>query len=290
LGSGAVEQVLDWNRASINWAGRGGDRGLRGIAFHAGHVYLAASDEIFVFDRFFQLRDSYTCGYLKHCHEIFIDGGMLYVTSTGFDSVIEFDLERHVFTRGYAVRLGRFQRTARKFGIRPRPSLTVFDPNGKGPVRQDTCHVNNVFVENGDIHVSGTGLGHQFRISRSRLSRYARIPFGSHNARPYRDGVLLNHTPTNRVCFISRRGEVLRAFPIPQYEPEKLLRSDLPGDHARPAFGRGLAVLADDLFIAGSSPATVSVYRFEEVLPIESVNLTMDVRNAIHGLEIWPFD
>ena len=55
--SGASEQVIDWNDASISWEGRGADRGLRGIAFSGDEVYLAASDEIFVYDRAFrQLR------------------------------------------------------------------------------------------------------------------------------------------------------------------------------------------------------------------------------------------
>src|SRR5437588_5736088 len=34
LNSGQYDQVIDWNDESINWEGRGGDRGLRGIAFH----------------------------------------------------------------------------------------------------------------------------------------------------------------------------------------------------------------------------------------------------------------
>src|SRR5690242_20839287 len=55
--SGAAEQVIDWNDASISWNGRGAHRGLRRIAFHDDELYLAASDEIFVYDRSFrQLR------------------------------------------------------------------------------------------------------------------------------------------------------------------------------------------------------------------------------------------
>ena len=39
LESAAFEQVVDWNDASINWEGRGMDRGLRGIAFHDAYIY-----------------------------------------------------------------------------------------------------------------------------------------------------------------------------------------------------------------------------------------------------------
>jgi hypothetical protein len=39
----------------------------------------------------------------------------------------------------------------------------------------------------------------------------------------------------------------------------------------------------------GSSPSTVTVYDLADNRRLLSVNLTMDVRNAIHGLEVWPF-
>jgi hypothetical protein len=48
-------------------------------------------------------------------------------------------------------------------------------------------------------------------------------------------------------------------------------------------------VLADGRIVGGCSPATVSLYRSDEEQPVVSVNLSMDVRNAIHGLGVWPF-
>jgi hypothetical protein len=96
----AVRQMLDWNTADIDWSGRGWDRGLRGIAFHDDNVYVAASDELFVFDQQFQQLRSYRNRYLKHCHEITIHRDVLYLTSTGFDSVLAFSLEKQHFTWG----------------------------------------------------------------------------------------------------------------------------------------------------------------------------------------------
>jgi hypothetical protein len=59
---------------------------------------------------------------------------------------------------------------------------------------------------------------------------------------------------------------------------------------ARQGFGRGLCPINERLLAAGSSPSTISVYDLEEGRRVGSVTLSMDVRNAIHGLEIWPFD
>ena len=46
---GRAAMAIDWNTADIDWRGRGWDRGLRGIAFDGDLVYIAASDELFVY-------------------------------------------------------------------------------------------------------------------------------------------------------------------------------------------------------------------------------------------------
>jgi hypothetical protein len=50
-----------------------------------------------------------------------------------------------------------------------------------------------------------------------------------------------------------------------------------------------MCVLGDGLIAGGSSPATVSVYDLDNAKTLKAINLTMDVRNTIHGLEVWPF-
>ncbi|HET9311735.1 MAG TPA: hypothetical protein VFP41_11010 [Actinomycetota bacterium] len=283
-------QVLDWSEADIDWEGRGGDRGLRGIAFHDGLVYLAASDEIFIYDRGFELRGSIRNPYLKHCHEITVSDGHLYMASTGFDSVLEMDLDTQVFTRAWCLRYSDAWKLRRTLNLRIKPSLREYDPSAPGgPEPADTSHVNNVFVLDDAIYACGTRLAALWRIDGRRLQRYARTPFGTHNTRPFRDGVLFNHTKTDRIAYASRDGRVLRSVELPTYPADALEHADLPSDLARPTFGRGLAVLEDGRVVGGSSPATVSVYDIDAGRSVQSVNITMDVRNAVHGLEVWPY-
>ncbi|MCH8160115.1 MAG: hypothetical protein IIA08_09595, partial [Proteobacteria bacterium] len=59
---------------------------------------------------------------------------------------------------------------------------------------------------------------------------------------------------------------------------------------ARQGFGRGLCLVGDRFVAGGSSPSTISLYDLDTNQTVGSVNLTMDIRNAIHGLEPWPFD
>jgi hypothetical protein len=290
LEDGASEQVLDWSDAGISWEGRGGDRGLRGIAFHGSQVYLAASDEIFVFDPGFRRLGSFRNPYLKHCHEIFVRGDRLFATSTGFDAVLEFDLPAARFVRGYQLRFSAVWRARRRFELHPRPRLTIFEQLREDDVEAgDTCHVNSVTADERGIHLCGTALGDLWTIRDGRLHRFAKITYGSHNARPYREGVLLNHTRTDRVAYLNLHGRVVRSWPVHRFGADELEHAGLSEDLARQAFGRGLAILDDDLFVAGSSPATVTVYDFGADEPVSQVTLTRDVRNAVHGLERWPF-
>ena len=266
-------QVVDWNAPGISWEGRGADRGLRGIAFWREHVLLAASDELFVYDPKFQPVASYRGRYLKHCHEICVGGDSVFLTSTGFDSVLVLDLPSGRFTAGFCLRRSTVRRQL-MFG--------KFDPNSDhGPPPGDTVHLNNVHYENGNLFVAGLGLQRMFRLNGGGLEQVARIPPGTHNARPYRDGVLLNDTASDRVVYATREGEVLQAFPVARYPEQALMHSDLPSDHARQAFARGLCVTDGDVIIAGSSPSTVSVYKLGEVESLAALNLTMDVRNSI---------
>lgn len=58
---------------------------------------------------------------------------------------------------------------------------------------------------------------------------------------------------------------------------------------ARQGSGRGLCPIGERFVAGGSSPSTISLYDFDAEQKVVSVNLTMDIRNAIHGLELWPF-
>ncbi len=48
-------------------------------------------------------------------------------------------------------------------------------------------------------------------------------------------------------------------------------------------------MLSNHVVAGGSSPSTVSLYDLRANQRLATVNLTMDIRNAIHGLEVWPF-
>lgn len=83
-----VKQVIDWNDELIDWDGRGGERGLRGIAFYEDMIIIAASNKILFFDQNFKMIKYFSNKYLKSCHERYIKDKFLYLSSTGFDSIL----------------------------------------------------------------------------------------------------------------------------------------------------------------------------------------------------------
>jgi len=286
-----VNKMIDWNCSTINFEGRGLDRGLRGIAFYKNQIYIAASDEVFVFDTSFKVIKSYRNQYLSHCHEINVQDDKLYLTSTGFDSILEFDLEREKFIRGIALR--RFQSSQNRLIFDSVLESVVkgeFEPESYvGPIKGDTSHINNVVPLKDKILVSGVKLSSLYEIDQIKYTKISSLPFWTHNATLYKDGILYHSTARDLVCYQTLEGQILQEYQLPRYDETKLLNTDLPKDHARQSFGRGLCTTEDGLIIVGSSPSTVSVYDFESGNQIKSINLTMDIRNAIHGLEVYPF-
>ena len=297
LDSRDIEQGIDWNDRSINWEGRGGDRGLRGIAFHQNKTYLAASDEIFVYDLQFKLLESFTNRYLKRCHEINIANDILYLTSTDLNSVLEFDLTRRLFIRGYTITRDQPERPNLIGRIRAAVSrrakfrIIQFDPNSEeGPAitpNSSDLHINNVSRTNDSIMISGTRIEALLALKEETLQEYAPLPRGTHNASVYRDGVIYNDTASDRLVIADKNNRIQQTFIMPKYDPAELSHTDVPGDHARQGFARGLCFYGEDIVIGGSSPSTVSAYSLATGQRLKRVNISKDIRNCIHGLELW---
>ena len=170
----------------------------------------------------------------------------------------------------------------------------TFDPRGKdGPLMLNKLHVNNVHCTKGGMYLSGLRTGGMLLFNGREVQMSAELPAGSHNARPFRDGVLFNDTEADALRYAGRgEGVEDRAFRVPRYDPADAPERR-PGrqPHRPPGIrARALRAVGHRVVAGGSSPSTVSVYDLAANRRLLSVNLSMDVRNAIHGLEVWPYD
>ncbi len=278
LDTDEILQPVNWNRVDIDWQGRGWDRGLRGIGFHKGEIYIVASDELFVFDQNFQLIASYKNQYLKHCHEVSQFGAHLFIASTGYDSILGFDLETKTFNWALNVQTDGLRFQANRF-----------NPKGdKGPLMLNKLHLNMVHCDQGGMFISGLHSKALLRFDGKNIGVLSTLPEGVHNARPFKDGIVFNDTQKNVVRYESPDSRAI--LRIPRFAPHKLTHTKLDDTRlARPGFARGLCVLSEQEIAIGSSPSTLTIYDLDTQKATKVINLSMDVRNAIHGLEIWPF-
>lgn len=304
LDSGIINPVIDCNREDINWEGSGGERGLRGIAYYDNQIYLASHNRVHIYNLNFKQVDVIENKYLGSVHEIYIHEHTLWITSTTYDSILEFDLKNKKFIKGYCLRDFNFNRknsTYHKifrklkwnfnfFNV-GKLKLNVFDPQNTdaGPKKCDEFHINNVSYENGILFISPGRYSKFIGIKENRIVKQYKIPFGTHNTRLLKDGILLNNTDHREIAFFNKRGKKVRTFRIKKYNKKEIVKSGISDHIAAPYWARGLCVFNNETVIGGSSPATISVYQFEKSTPVKIINISMDVRYAIHGLELWPF-
>ncbi len=277
----SVKQVIDWDTADINWEGRGADRGLRGIAFDGETVYIAASDELFAYTPDFKLIGSWRNPYLRHCHEIDVFDRSLFLTSTGYDSILAFDMDKKIFHWAMHIEVEDY-----KF------KNSIYDPlDDDGPIMLNKMHINNICCTKGGMYLSGLKTGGMLHFNGKTTFMSVQLPEGTHNARPFRDGVLFNDSKADVLRYSGRgEGREDRSLPVPKYDIDDLTHKDLDDQRvARQGFARGLCVMSEQVVAGGSSPSTITLYNLKESRQLMSVNLTRDIRNAIHGLEIWPY-
>ena len=275
-----LDQHVDWDTSNIDFTGRGADRGLRGISFDGDRIFIAAADELFCYDKEFVIQASWRNRYLHHCHEICRKDRVLFLTSTGHDSILAFDLDQNAFVWGFHVQKQLGQWTG-----------FTFDPRGEsGPRPLNDLHINMAHVDNNGIYLSGLKTEALVHINQNNeVTEVCSLPEGTHNARPFNGGVIFNDTASDCVRVVPREGAG-QAFKIKGYNPADIQFSGVDDSKiARQAFGRGLCIVDDRFIVGGSSPSTVTLYDLKSHQIVASVNVTMDIRNAIHGLAVWPY-
>lgn len=279
MNSEKIIQVVDWNDCNIDFGGRGGDRGLRGICFYDTHIYVVSSSELFCFNQDFKIIASYQNPYLQHAHEMVVRDDYIYITSTGFDSVLRFNLKTNVFDKGWLIRID----------INGKMDMNQYEPiEPYGPMQGNTTHINNVYIDENGLHVSGRHLPYLINFQQDKVKVVCEIPLGTHNVRRFKEGILYNDTESDQVVYSSTYNYC--SLPIINYPEADILNSEFSDKRlARQSFGRGLCTFEEDIIISGSSPSTITAFDMRSQSIIKSINISMDIRNAIHGLEIWPF-
>ena len=173
-------------------------------------MYIAASDELFAYTPDFRPRRAPGAIAISSiATRSQSTSARLYLTSTGYDSILGFDLDRA------RVPLGNARRRPTSSASRGR----IFDPRTEdGPLMLNKLHVNSVHCTEGGMYITGLRTGGMLLYNGKQVQMAAELPPGSHNARPFRDGVLFNDTEADALRYAGRgEGREDRALPVPRY-------------------------------------------------------------------------
>jgi hypothetical protein len=212
-------------------------------------------------------------------HEIAVHGRELFLTSTGFDSVLGFNLDQRCFDWALHVQMRQYQ-----------AHFARYDPKGTdGPRAQQTASQQRLGRCEQPARLRPEHRWHA-AVHRRSASSCGSSCRRARTARPFRSGVLFNDTEAGTLRYSGRDEREDRIMKVPTYDPETLTYRDADTSGiARQGFARGLCVLTETMVAGGSSPSTVTVYDLKDNEMLLSVNLTRDIRNAIHGLAVWPY-
>ena len=272
-------QVLNWTRPAIDWAGHGGGRGLRGMAFDGGCAWVAGAAELYRLTPEFELADVRTSPYLANAQALACWDGRLYVAAAGYDAVLALDLQSGRFDWGLHITDG-------EAGLRGIP----FDPQGAlGPSPSGRLRLNSLYADARGLFIGGGGTLGLLHFDGKRIVCLVTLPEGVHDARPWRDGVLFNDTEADAVRFLTPDANCV--FEVPHYPDAELEPGSFEDPSvARQGYGRGLCVVDEGRFVSGSSPLTLSLHDLDEMKTTLRFSLSTDARHAVHTLAAWPFD
>jgi hypothetical protein len=85
------------------------------------------------------------------------------------------------------------------------------------------------------MYISGLRTGGMLHFNGKSILMSAELPPGTHNARPFRDGVLFNDSNANTLRYAGRHTDAEdRVIPVPEYPVSELLNSSSSSSRTRP--------------------------------------------------------
>jgi hypothetical protein len=276
-------QMLDWNNPEINWDGRGGDRGIRGLAFFGHTLYAVAGNELFAFEQdgdFLIKVASYPSRYLSLTHECWRHKEKLYICSGGTDSILVFDLVSREWTTSY-------YHNSASIGAKS------FDPNNNTEYPTPTngfMHLDSVYANDDYMWYCGAFTDKLWRLDLNTgqtIGIQLQIS-DTHNARPRCSGYIYNLSRYSETVFESG-GKIQMKWKTPVPDLSTLINTHLPQDCAVTGYTRGM-VIYKNYIIVGTSPAAINVFKIDihqNENPIKTIQLTNDLRNSICGMALY---
>lgn len=259
---------VDWNRrhatqkieapplwSAFSGRARGGRRGLRGITYHNGLVWVASCDCLLGFTpEGLRLERMISHPYMSHVHEIEDGGDGIWVTSTNGNGVFLINEAQEVLKECW-------------LNGAPLKDMRVHMEKF-----YDEFHVNTVFCDGDEVFAYAARTGKVYRMWPGPPAEVHQLEKHCHNVGRSRFGWIRNVSGSAVVKVGDREIHV----------PVRGGR----GEFTKPGWLRGMAWLSDTRIIVGSSPATLFEIDVAAGQVVNEMRLEEDVSWTTHGIYI----
>ncbi|MEM2567116.1 MAG: hypothetical protein QXH20_01415 [Candidatus Bathyarchaeia archaeon] len=239
----------------FGWRDRGGRRGLRGITFFKGLIWVASCDALFGLDpQSLEVERIISHPYMSHIHEIEATEEGIWVTSICGNGIFLIDENQQVLKEAWLCG-------------RPTEDLRV-------KLNHDMCkyHFNTVFIDGEEVFAYGLHTGQVFRMWPPPIIEVARLEKDCHNVVKTPYGWFRNVSKESVVRVGDR--EV------------KLPRRGREGEFTQPGWLRGMAWLSETRVLVGSSPASLFEIDIEKMQIVNEMQLEKDVCWTVFGIYV----
>jgi hypothetical protein len=238
----------------FNWRNRGGRRGLRGITFYNGLIWVASCEMVFGLDPdTLELERMVSHPYMAHIHEIKGNGNGIWITSTGGEGVFLINQQQQVLHEAWLCG-------------KPAEDIRV-----KLDFKQK-YHINSVFFYDRKVYMYGAHTGEVFRVQPLPIKLETKLEAGCHNVNQTPYGWARNHSDAS--CFKIGKGKI------------QLPRIGGEGEFTSPGWLRGMAWLSEHRVIIGSTPAALYEIDVQRMEIVGEMRLENDIAWTVAGIYV----
>jgi hypothetical protein len=262
--------------------------GARGITSNKEHIFIAAQNVIFVFDKDLKLIREIHNNLFNGLHELDWYSGSLYVTCAVTDSILALNQEGDV-TKSFL--LGNNPFFTSKFNLEPRTLDNRLDYRVMHRCRR-LYHINNVQVTNDGVYAGFNIQGAFVKIHPFEEILIADTKLNMcHNAQytPDREHILINDTKHYSLQVFDHNCKHLRTI--------DLRKLDLPIDFSqKTTFGTGHQIKAgwlrgmefsrvdQNIVFLGLSPSSILAIDYVKGKMVDFMKLRRNIWITVHGI------
>ncbi|MCK5416739.1 hypothetical protein KAI92_04920 [Candidatus Parcubacteria bacterium] len=287
--TGKIKQKISIPATTLSkdfWSSRGGNRGGRGIWIHDKILYLATAVTIRKYDTDLKFIGEISNPKLAGIHDILIEDDGIWVTSTLHDLIIKIDFNGNTLYEWKGSESKILQKKlkfkSRKLNLKLDFPNNNYEKHFTQYCKEERLHLNSICKFNNSIYV------------------YALLQNAFIKIYPKPEEIILkdDNLMSAHNCIFTKNGNIIinntrkQNIRIYNFKTKKIIKNlktnifdtDKSNQFSSAGWQRGLCEIKNNVFLVGTSPATIFEVDIKNNIIGKIVTLDNDIKHCIHGL------